>query len=88
MFHKSILNKLKIFKIRFHKRDKGFTLLELLIVIGILGVLSVALVFVLNPAESLKKARDSQRMSDLTTCLLYTSPSPRDRTRTRMPSSA
>ena len=25
---------------------------------------------------------------DLTTCLLYTSPSPRDRTRSRMPSSA
>ena len=25
---------------------------------------------------------------DITTCLLYTSPSPRDRTRSRMPSSA
>ena len=27
-------------------------------------------------------------MSGITTCLLYTSPSPRDRTRSRMPSSA
>jgi len=54
-------------KLRIKKISSGFTLLELLIVIGILGVLSVALVFVLNPSESLKKARDSQRISDLTT---------------------
>ena len=47
--------------------DKGFTLLELLIVISIIAVLSVALVLVLNPAEALRKARDSQRISDLNT---------------------
>ena len=29
-----------------------------------------------------------QEMVDFGTCLLYTSPSPRDRTRSRMPSSA
>lgn len=46
---------------------KGFTLLELLIVIAILAILSVTLVLVLNPAESLKKSRDTQRMSDMTT---------------------
>lgn len=46
---------------------KGFTLLELLIVISIIAILSVALVFVLNPAETLKKARDAQRISDLKT---------------------
>jgi prepilin-type N-terminal cleavage/methylation domain-containing protein len=46
---------------------KGFTLLELLIVIGIIVILSVALILVLNPAETLKKSRDSQRISDLTT---------------------
>ncbi len=46
---------------------KGFTLLELLIVIAILAVLSVTLVLVLNPAESLRKSRDTQRMSDLAT---------------------
>ena len=50
-----------------NKQSKGFTLLELLIVIAILAVLSVALVLVLNPAESLKKSRDTQRMSDLAT---------------------
>ncbi|KKU82192.1 MAG: hypothetical protein UY07_C0002G0049 [Parcubacteria group bacterium GW2011_GWA1_47_8] len=43
----------------------GFTLLELLIVIAIIAILSIALVFMLNPAETLKKARDAQRISDL-----------------------
>lgn len=45
----------------------GFTLLELLIVISIIAILSIALVFMLNPAETLKKARDAQRISDLKT---------------------
>lgn len=44
---------------------KGFTLLELLIVIGILAILSTTMILVINPAEMLKKARDSQRISDL-----------------------
>lgn len=44
---------------------KGFTLVELLIVIGILAVLAAAVVVVLNPAELLAQARDSQRMQDL-----------------------
>ncbi|MEK9183976.1 MAG: type II secretion system protein [Patescibacteria group bacterium] len=46
---------------------KGFTLLELLIVVAIIAILSVIIIFVLNPAETLRKARDSQRMSDLNT---------------------
>lgn len=46
---------------------KGFTLLELLIVIGILAILSTTMVLVINPAEMLRKARDSQRISDLNT---------------------
>jgi len=46
---------------------KGFTLLELLIVIGILAILSTTMILVINPAEMLRKARDSQRISDLNT---------------------
>ena len=46
---------------------KGFTLLELLIVIGILAILSTTIILVINPAETLRKARDSQRISDLNT---------------------
>jgi len=44
---------------------RGFTLLELLIVIGILAILSTTMIIVINPAQILKKARDSQRISDL-----------------------
>ena len=46
---------------------KGFTLVELLIVIAILAVLSAAVVIVLNPAELLAQARDSQRLNDMDT---------------------
>src|SRR3989338_3912777 len=45
----------------------GFTLLELLIVIGIMVILGTVLVLILNPAETLRKARDNQRISDLAT---------------------
>ena len=44
---------------------KGFALLELLIVIGILAILATTVTLVLNPAEMLKQARDSQRLGDL-----------------------
>ena len=46
-------------------KTKGFTLIELLIVIGILGILAAAVVVVLNPAELLAQARDTQRIQDM-----------------------
>lgn len=46
---------------------KGFTLLELLIVIAIIAILSAVAIFVLNPAETLRETRDAQRISDLAT---------------------
>jgi prepilin-type N-terminal cleavage/methylation domain-containing protein len=46
---------------------KGFTLIELLIVIAILAVLSVVVILTLNPAELLRQARDSTRLSDMST---------------------
>ncbi|MBI2048905.1 MAG: type II secretion system protein [Candidatus Liptonbacteria bacterium] len=46
---------------------KGFTLIELLVVIAIIAVLSVVVILTLNPAEILRQARDSNRISDLST---------------------
>ncbi|MFA6494844.1 MAG: type II secretion system protein, partial [Candidatus Paceibacterota bacterium] len=40
---------------------KSFTLIELLIVIGILAILVAAIVITLNPAQLLAQARDSKR---------------------------
>ena len=45
--------------------QKGFTLVELLVVIALIAVLAVAVVLTLNPAELLKQGRDSTRISDL-----------------------
>jgi len=41
--------------------------MELLIVIGVLAIMTTAATLVLNPAELLKQARDSTRISDLST---------------------
>lgn len=45
--------------------SKGFTLVELLVVIALIAVLAVAVILTLNPAELLKQGRDSTRVSDL-----------------------
>ncbi len=44
---------------------KGFTLIELLVVIAIIAILAVVVVLTLNPAEMMRRARDSNRASDL-----------------------
>ena len=49
------------------KTKKGFTLVELLIVIAVLAILIAAVIIVLNPGEILAQARDSQRLSDIST---------------------
>ena len=45
--------------------SKSFTLLELLIVIGILSAISVVVVIAVDPVEQLNKARDIKRMTEL-----------------------
>lgn len=45
--------------------DGGFTLVELIIVIAIIGVLAGAVLVVLNPAQLLQEGRDAQRLEDM-----------------------
>lgn len=45
--------------------DRGFALMEFLVVIGLAAALAVAVVFVLSPAKLLKRGRASTHLSDL-----------------------
>jgi len=47
------------------KLNKGFTLVELLIAISLIAILTGVLLAILNPRGIQAKARDSQRVSDL-----------------------
>jgi general secretion pathway protein G len=44
---------------------KGFTLIEILLVVALIGILASTLVISVNPARQFAKARDTKRESDL-----------------------
>ncbi len=52
-------------KVKKEGAKKGFTLIALLVVIAIIAILAVVVVLTLNPAEMMRRARDSNRASDL-----------------------
>jgi type IV pilus assembly protein PilA len=54
---------------KLHNQQKGFTLIEVLVVVGILAILLAITLIALNPAKHFADARDAQRSSDIVAIL-------------------
>ena len=51
------------------KTKKGFTLLEILLVIAIIAILAAIVIIAINPAKQLADSRNAQRQTDVETVL-------------------
>jgi type IV pilus assembly protein PilA len=49
--------------------NKGFTLMEILVVIGIIAILAAIVIVAINPSRQFAQARNSQRESNVSTIL-------------------
>ena len=55
-----------------HQQTKGFTLLEVLLVVAIISILAGIVIVALNPNKNLGDTRNAQRQSDVNTILSAT----------------
>jgi prepilin-type N-terminal cleavage/methylation domain-containing protein len=58
-----------LFSKKMHSSRKGFTLIELMLVIAIIATLSISVFVALNPVKRFADARDSRRVTDVETIL-------------------
>lgn len=52
-----------------HKNAKGFTLIEILVVVALIAILAAITIIAINPARNFADARNTQRSSDVTQIL-------------------
>lgn len=52
-----------------HVSPRGFTLIEILVVIGIIAILAAIVIIAINPTRQFGQARDTQRQSNLNAIL-------------------
>ncbi len=58
-----------IFRIRRYRAARGFTLIEILVVIGMIGILAGAVLVAVNPLKQFAQARNAKRVSDVNAVL-------------------
>ncbi len=51
------------------KKNQGFTLIEILVVIGIVAILAAIVIIAINPSRQFKQARDTQRTANVNAIL-------------------
>lgn len=56
-------------KRKLKNKKKGFTLIEILVVIGIIGILAAVVLVAVSPGRQFKQARDTQRVANVNTLL-------------------